>query len=523
MMPTSVIAHLVAGPLFLLSLHLTKFALERHLILDYCASLEVASCSDPAVTAAVAMWLRWVLTTETLCALFTLPTYGAISDNLKLRNPSSATARVPLLVWQLGWLPLVPLVYLGQALLRLPHWVQLVGPVLAGVLGAQINVFMPTWFCVRADIFAVEGIPTPSGATSSLSHIAKGRAFLRMELALISANLIAGLVQQAVLQASEAGSELVALHILYGVAILCAAASAGLIGALGLCIAQTRPAEPTSKRGEDDAASKLSPKHAAAGALSFRELVALRSCGHLWRTLLSAAAAASPEQRRLARWLLLVFAIANSIGGMASVMTVLLSGLGWSARMISQRAALDGAGQLCLVALAMLGLEAAGSVEWIVALVAATSACGWATLATGVALRSRGVQWASALIVGGWGPTIVMTRSMVVLYCPEAKLGTALAFLALLDEAATALGDFTFSTVLGVTAKLAPSTDAWIAAAAMLVCVCGALQLATSDALRRSAVATDDDRAAAVPLVSRVDSPAESGSPQMRRSSNELL
>ena len=466
------IAHLLAGPLFMLSLGMTKFALERHLILDFCRELQAADCADPRVTTAAAAWLRWVLTAETMCAIFTLPIFGAISDALKLARPTTPTSRVPLLTWQLGLLPLVPMTYLCQALFGLPRWVQLFGPVSASLLGAQINVFMPTWFCVRADLFQAEA------QVMATTHVHKGGAFLRMETALISSNVVAGLVQQAVLT-SAPSSEIEALHRMYALAVLCQVLSCALVTSIALCA--SRPAVSDAASLE----SKASPRPLC-------ELVALRSFAHLWSMVLAAAREATSGQRRFASQLLLVFALSNSTSGMSSVLTVLLSGQGWGAAGISRRAALEGAGQLCQVLFAGRVLQWSGSVETIVALLAAASMSGWAALAVGVVARSRMVQWGSALLTGGWGPTIVMTRSVVVLYCDEARLGSVLAFLALVDEAVTALGDFVYATLLSLTAARAPSADAWLAAFAMAVCAYAGRCMAASDAMHGQVGAGDE-------------------------------
>ena len=95
---------------------------------------------------------------------------------------------------------------------------------------------------------------------------------------------------------------------------------------------------------------------------------------------------------------------------------------------------------------------------------------GWATLAIGVALRSHLVQFAHYLIAGTWGTTIVMTQSLVVLYAPEASLGTALATLGMLDEAVTTVGDFTYTTLLALTAATWPPAPPVLATVLMAAC-----------------------------------------------------
>ena len=64
-------------------------------------------------------------------------------------------------------------------------------------------------------------------------------------------------------------------------------------------------------------------------------------------------------------------------------------------------------------------------------------------------------------MAGAYGSTVVMSRALVVLYCPEQQLGTALAALALLDEAVSALADWGFPTLIVLTVAHAPSTAAW--------------------------------------------------------------
>ena len=51
-------------------------------------------------------------------------------------------------------------------------------------------------------------------------------------------------------------------------------------------------------------------------------------------------------------------------------------------------------------------------------------------------------------------------------------------FLALLDEAVTTLADWGFTTLLAHTVASAPSADAWLASALMLVCLHGGVQMA---------------------------------------------
>lgn len=74
------------------------------------------------------------------------------------------------------------------------------------------------------------------------------------------------------------------------------------------------------------------------------------------------------------------------------------------------------------------------------------------------------------LIAGTWGMTIVMTRSLVVLYAPEASLGTAPATLGMLELAVTTVGDFTYTTLLALTAATWPPAPPVLATVLMAAC-----------------------------------------------------
>jgi hypothetical protein len=496
-------AHLAAGVLFIISVIVNKFTLERSLVLAFCAELDALDCADPAVTAASARWIRWVLFTMTVAALFTLPIAGAVSDLLKARAPEAVDSRVPLLLLQLIALAVVPATWLSQMVFDLPRWTQIAGAAAASLFGGQINVFMPTWYAVRSDLFLADVVPISrpksggdggehSGQDKD-EHIRKGSAFLRMELMLLVGVTGAGRLESIALDAAP-GNEPSALRALYGFSLACALGSSVCIlimqrAAGAHLAARTQapapaPAPAVIRGGPDvfeegdeggDKGGKVPPRPEET---RLQDALLTRSFGHILATARHAAGRATRPQLRFACLLALVFSIANSTEGMSNLLTVYLGANGFSAGDMALGVQLSGLSQTAIVGVSICLLPAVGSVEAFVVVYAAISALGWATLAAGVALRSHLLEYAHYLIAGTWGPVIVMTRSLVVLYSPEATLGTALASLGMLDEAVTTLGDFTYTTLLARTAASWPPAPPVLATAMMATCCALAYRMA---------------------------------------------
>ena len=477
------LAHLLAGLCFLTCIILSKFALERALVLDFCKELQAVSCSDSEVSAAAASWVRWVFLSQTSIALFMLPIAGATSDFLKVSAPAAVDARIPLMILQLAALAIVPATYLLQSLLGLPRWVQLVGSIISSTAGGQINVMMPTWYAVRADLFLAEPLrPTCShepmktggdddGSSTDGSgkgeHVSKGAAFFRMELVLLLGVVIAGRLETLALDASP-GNELVALQILFLVSFLCACA-----GALSIAMSGLAANAYLARHGLVPV--KTVHLHQNRPQLSgvLDKSLASRSLEHVVDTIRSAARKATAPQIRFAVLLMLVFSISNSTEGMSNILVIYLGGFGFDASELALGVQLGGVCQIGVLSCALCLLPCVGSVEFFIIGFAALSSAGWGILASGVVLQAKAMMFAHYTLSGMWGMTIVMTRSLVVLYVPQQSLGTALATLGMMDEFVTSLGDYTYSTLLAVTIESSPAAPAALATLMMaLCCVC---------------------------------------------------
>ena len=430
---------LAAVVLVRIAAEMTEFTLERQVLHSSCElEAPVIGCDSEAVTSSSANWVRWLLSLTNLSALAVLPIFAAASDSLK----KSGGTRLPLLAVQSVAVGLLPMLYYLHHVGALPQWMQLLIPTSLALFGSELNVIMPTLFAARADLFRDD----ETGDT------ARGSAFLRVEIAMHVGGFVGASLAAWLLRVFPS-DEQIALHMSFIVAALCGWSA-------GAVILMLRHLE-SAKRTASDVTPCARPPLVE---------LALGSYSGLFDAIRDGLKLSTETQRGWVSLTVGSFAMVNGNEGMVHINTIIWARIGFSGECSAVLYAISRISGVGHVLLAMGLMRCVGRVEPVILVMACVATVAPLAFAVGIMLSSRALVLVNATLFSAFGPVVILTRSLVVLYSPAERLGTALCLLGMLDELVTGLGNFTMSTIFALTAG-APSVVAWLTTVGWLVIV----------------------------------------------------